>query len=696
MGLTFDIKPYVLQFLKPAGTSRGIYTEHKVWYINLYDSSNPDKKGIGECAPLPDLSCDFDDNYQKNIEIACQNYIKSQKIDYEALRGLPSILFGLETAVLNYERGNLALWNTPFSDSKQSILINGLIWMGDINSMQTQVEEKIASGFKCIKLKIGSLSFDDELQLIKSIRDKYSKDLIIRLDANGAFKPDNALEKLKALSKFNIHSIEQPVKQGQWELMKNLIDNSPIPIALDEELIGVNKKSDKINLIKSLKPRYIILKPSLHGGLSGCNEWIEIAEKYNVNWWITSALESNIGLNAIAQWCSTLNNNTFHGLGTGKLYTNNIQTPLKTDGQELWFMNFKKPITIEGHIFTPEDIFSNKPEQIFPGRNIKSLQDFLKQWYSDSLYIEIQTSGSTGKPKTIKVSKIQMLNSASATCKYFNLNEGDKILLCLSLDYIAGKMMVVRAIHSGLNLYYTIPDGNPLKNTDQDFKFISMVPIQVYNTLQNHNETANLSKSSILLIGGSALNNELEEQLKNLPIETYVSYGMAETLSHIALRKISKEESNKFYRPLPGVKLNISEYGTLVIDAPQITESVIYTNDLAKLNHDGTFSITGRKDNVIISGGLKFHIEEIENELYKFIDPPFVITSVNDIKFGETIVLVVDKDIDTKAITENMSEFSTPKIIAKIKEIPLTSTGKVNRIKIKEIIKSGDYINLYK
>lgn len=696
MGLTFDIKPYILQFKKPAGTSRGTYTEHKVWYIYIYDSNNPEIKGIGECAPLPDLSCDLDNNYENNIKAACQIYINTKKIDYEALRNYPSILFGLETAVISYERGHFALYDTPFSNSKESILINGLIWMGDIVNMLTQVEEKIASGFKCIKLKIGSLSFDNEIQLIKNIRDKYPKELILRVDANGAFKPEEATEKLRLLSQFDIHSIEQPIKQGQWEKMKNLINTSPVPIALDEELIGVNKRADKIELIKYLQPQYIILKPSLHGGISGCNEWIEIAEKFNVNWWITSALESNIGLNAIAQWCSALNNKTFHGLGTGKLYTNNIQMPLKLEGQHLWFINYRRPVNIEGHIFTPEDIFNNKPEDIFKDRNIKPLTDFLKQWYSQSQYIEIQTSGSTGIPKTIKVSKTQMLNSASATCKYFNLKEGDKILLCLSLDYIAGKMMVVRAIQSGLNLNYSPPEGNPLKYTDQSFRLISMVPIQVYNTLQSKTETAKLLKSDILLIGGSALNKDLENQLENMPVNAYVSYGMAETLSHIALRKIQAENKNTHYKPLPDVEISLSESGTLIINAPQITDTTIFTNDLAEIYPDGTFSITGRKDNVIISGGLKFHIEDLESELHSLVNQPFVITSVNDTKFGEIIVLVVDKDINIKAITEHLPEYRIPKIIARINEIPLTNTGKINRLKVKEIIQSGDYTNLYK
>lgn len=333
-----SVSSYTLNFSKPAGTSRGIYTQHKVWFIEIFSNEFPNRKGIGECAPLPDLSCDFVPDYEEILLGFCKEFEQNGILNYEELLSYPSILFGLETALRHYEQSSFALWNTPFSKGEVGIPINGLIWMNDIRTMSEQVESKISQGFRCIKLKIGALGFEKETELIKSIRKQYSiEELSLRVDANGAFTIKDAVEKMNTLYDLGIHSIEQPIIAGKWKEMRELISNSPLPVALDEELIGHNKYSEKIELLKFIKPEYIVLKPSLHGGIKGCSEWIEIAEKMDIGWWLTSALESNIGLNAIAQWCATLNNKLHQGLGTGLLYTNNIDLPLKIIGEELWY-----------------------------------------------------------------------------------------------------------------------------------------------------------------------------------------------------------------------------------------------------------------------------------------------------------------------------------------------------------------------
>lgn len=333
-----NIIPYTLYFKQPAGTSRGIYTEHQVWYVVFTNTADESHFGIGECAPLHDLSCDYDASYVEKLSDFCKITEEKQSVDTELLREYPSILFGLETAMRHYTQATWQLWNTPFSLGKQGIPINGLIWMANYAHMLQQIKRKLEQGFRCIKLKIGAIDFDKELDLLRFIRSHYTADEItIRVDANGNFAKENVLIKLQRLAELDIHSIEQPIKAGQWHDMARLTAVTPLPIALDEELIGINNPVEKRRLLETIRPQYIILKPSLHGGITGATEWIELAEELQIGWWITSALESNIGLNCVAQWCGTFNNPLPQGLGTGMLYTNNIEMPLTIKGHELWF-----------------------------------------------------------------------------------------------------------------------------------------------------------------------------------------------------------------------------------------------------------------------------------------------------------------------------------------------------------------------
>lgn len=335
---TINIIPRILHFKQPAGTSRGTYTTRKVWYIYLSTTEYPERVGMGECAPLPKLSCDDLPDYEQILCNACRCLEQTGELDTEALRDYPSILFGLETALRHYETQSWALWDTPFSRGETGIPINGLIWMGDFDRMLQQIEVKMQSGYRCIKLKIGAINFEEELALLKHIRAHYSaREIELRVDANGAFLPIDAMEKLNRLAELELHSIEQPIRAGQWEEMARLIADTPLPIALDEELIGCNTPEGKQDLLTSVRPQYIILKPSLHGGISGGNEWIAEAEKQHIGWWITSALESNIGLNAIAQWCATFRSPLPQGLGTGLLFTDNIEMPLEIRKDCLWF-----------------------------------------------------------------------------------------------------------------------------------------------------------------------------------------------------------------------------------------------------------------------------------------------------------------------------------------------------------------------
>lgn len=326
-------KKYILEFKAPSGTSRGVLTRKESWFLILKEGGNV---GIGECGILRGLSIDDVPGYEEKLKWTCANIYLGEEILWGALTEFPSIQFGIEQAFLSLNSPDpFLLYPSLFTEGEQTIPINGLVWMGNEKFMHQQIAQKLDEGFRCIKMKIGAIDFEKEIALLASIRKEYSEDEIeLRVDANGAFPYEAALEKLDRLAPFGIHSIEQPIKSGQIREMKVLCEKSPIPIALDEELIGVAQVTDKEELLQTIKPQYIILKPSLIGGIKGSSEWISIADRLNIKWWITSALESNIGLNAIAQWTFTLRNKLPQGLGTGSLYTNNFDSPLTVrDGQ---------------------------------------------------------------------------------------------------------------------------------------------------------------------------------------------------------------------------------------------------------------------------------------------------------------------------------------------------------------------------
>jgi o-succinylbenzoate synthase len=338
--------PYRLEFKQASGTSRGILKSKETWFIKIEDEH---ATGFGECGIFRGLSCDDRPDFESKLKWVCHHIDLGLEQLLIELIDFPSIQFGLEMAFLDLlSDSSNVLFPSKFTSGKASIPINGLIWMGDEQFMKSQIRSKIDAGFNCLKIKIGAIDFDAELSLIKAIRKEYDVETIeLRVDANGAFSPLEAMEKLKRLSDFNLHSIEQPIRQGQHDAMAKLCAHAPLPIALDEELIGIHDVTKRGLLLQTINPQYIILKPTLVGGFSGSQSWIDLAEKQSVDWWITSALESNIGLNAIAQWTYQLNVNRPQGLGTGALYTNNIEAPLKIYNGRLiyapsvkWTINF--------------------------------------------------------------------------------------------------------------------------------------------------------------------------------------------------------------------------------------------------------------------------------------------------------------------------------------------------------------------
>tara|TARA_R110001592_G_scaffold166385_4_gene401369 strand:+ start:2622 stop:3674 length:1053 start_codon:yes stop_codon:yes gene_type:complete len=320
-------KKYLLNFKNPSGTSRGILRTKETWFLILVDEG---KWGIGECGLFRGLSFDDVPNYEEKCSWVAK-HINLGKLELlKQLTDFPSLQFGVEQAFLSLRSNDsFELFESSFLTEHQPISINGLVWMGDKEFMYNQIEDKLKDGFSCIKMKIGAIDFDTEIELLKSIRKRFTKhEVELRVDANGAFLPKEALQKLELLSKLDLHSIEQPIKPGQMNAMYELCRNTPLPIALDEELIGVVDLTKKKELLQTIQPQYIILKPSLVGGFAGSKQWIDLANDRQIGWWVTSALESNIGLNAIAQWTATLGSKMPQGLGTGSLFTNNFESPL--------------------------------------------------------------------------------------------------------------------------------------------------------------------------------------------------------------------------------------------------------------------------------------------------------------------------------------------------------------------------------
>lgn len=346
--MDITISEKTLQFKKPARTSRGEYTEHKMYVIHV-DDEESGRHGLGELAPLPDLSCDRNayPTAQRVLDMIVESFVHSYDW-HEYLRPCPALLFALESALSAFNNDK-ELYDTPFARGEVGIPFNGLVWMDTYDNMLCQMEEKINAGFKCIKLKIGAIDFDKELDLIRIIREHFPKDKIeIRVDANGAFSANDVMQRLDALAKYDLHSIEQPIKalwheSGEvksWQEMARLCRETPLPIALDEELIGLNMREDKVRMLNEIRPQYIVIKPMLHGGISGTREWVSLANERNIGSWITSALESNIGLQSVALLAASIYGPdiTFpQGLGTGQLYVKNIPMQTELRGNMMFF-----------------------------------------------------------------------------------------------------------------------------------------------------------------------------------------------------------------------------------------------------------------------------------------------------------------------------------------------------------------------
>lgn len=584
-----------------------------VWY--LFNGTS-----IGECAPLPGLSIDNLEMIEAKLDEVCQ----SPDVD---LKEYPSIRFALEML----QQKNCAIPPIP---------INGLIWMGDPDFMSAQVEKKIQDGWQCIKMKIGAVDFEQELKILKSI----GNNLELRVDANGAFSKDDVREKLDKLASLDLHSIEQPIKPGQWDLLAELCSSSPVPIALDEELIPLVDESQRIAMLDKVKPQYLVLKPSLLGGFAESEKWIALAEERGVGWWVTSALESNIGLEAITNWVSKLQPEGHQGLGTGQLFTNNIPSALQVENGML----------------------SKSDAPIWDDIN-----SFIAQWFSPEPTMELQTSGSTGTPKTIEVQKQWMRNSAKLTGKTFGLEPGSSALLCMPMQFVAAKMMVVRAMELQLELKVV----EPSKTVDCEADFAAMVPLQLENSL------AYLEKFKTVLVGGGQVSSNLVDKLQGIGAEVFETYGMTETLTHVAIKRLNGQSKTDYFSALDGVKFEIDKRDCLVIHAPELNPEPIVTNDIVELLGDTKFNWLGRFDNVINSGGVKIYPEVLEAKLAsQLLGKRYFVAGMPDDSLGQKVVLVVEGKAEVKF--DSLEKYERPKEVIFVEKFVETETGKINRLAV--------------
>lgn len=332
-----DFHLHELIFRKPSGTSRGILNKKKSWFLRIWDTEEPAKYGIGECSIIEGLSPETGMDIDQILSGLCKDLESSNGRETATKLETPAIKFAFETALLDLNKGgNRIIFDSSFTRGKAGIPINGLIWMNDISTMMEEVKSKIHT-YPCIKIKVGATDSKEEINMLEQLRKLYGNNFEIRLDANEAFETDEALAILKKIEPLNIHSIEQPIKRRKWTEMSELISLSPIKIALDEELIGITEDDEREELLKTVKPDYLIFKPSLIGGLNETSKWVELCNNYNVKWWATSALESNIGLNAISQWAGFHGVSMPQGLGTGQLFTNNVISPLHIENGKLFY-----------------------------------------------------------------------------------------------------------------------------------------------------------------------------------------------------------------------------------------------------------------------------------------------------------------------------------------------------------------------
>ncbi len=619
-----------------------------VWFLFLTRNG---VTGMGECAPLPGLGLDNIDEIETRLEQLCacpDRYIDNP----ESLAHFPSLRFALEMAQLDLESGGRGCYFPARAET--ALDINGLVWMGDPDFMLAQIDEKLSDGWRCIKIKIGALDFARELEILQQIRRQYGADeLELRLDANGAFTRKNVRQRLEDLAAFQPHSIEQPVAAGQWDLLAGICRDSPIPIALDEELLPLISPEKQIEMLDRVAPQYLVLKPGLLGGFTAAERWITLAEERGIGWWVTSALESNAGLDAIYQWVQKLSPEGFQGLGTGQLFSNNLPSPLGTQIKSGKLTRHSSPVWEEIH-------------------------RFMVDWLHPSLTVDLQTSGSTGAPRRIVMKKSWMENSARLTAGAFALKRGERALLCLPPQFTAGRMMLVRAMHLGLDLKVAEPSSDPLAELRGAIDFAAMTPLQLSQSIAR----GRLKMVKTLLVGGAQITPALIKQVDTLKTRVFETWGMTETASHVAIRPLNGVNKSDCFSALPGVRFSQDGRGCLIVRADHLGGEAIVTNDVVELLDHRAFRWRGRYDNVINSGAVKLFPELIEQKLAAHLTTrPFYITAVADELLGEKVVLLIEGEPFPlpREIWASLAKYEKPREVRFLDKFNRTGSGKIIR-----------------
>ena len=620
-GLEIEVIKRPLIFKKPAKTSRDTLREKPCYLIKVTNSD-----GItvwGECSLIPGLSHETENDAVAELKrISEGTTLNLDDVPIE----LPSVRFAVEMLI---QKLNDYRPQTPFTKGENGLDINGLVWMADAEGMLKQVIELKSRGFKTIKLKIGALNFDEEIEVLKNVRlicpyPEYT----IRLDANGAWR-DDAIDKLKMLTPFNIHSVEQPVAQGQLELLAQVCDQSPIKIALDEELIGIFSTEEMEQVLDKSNPDYIIIKPSLLGGLENAEKWISIAEQRGIGWWSTSALESNIGLQVIADWTSQMMSKRplfegVSGLGTGSLFENNTGGELVVDNGQTFYTPHPT-IEVEGRKWSLDINGSNEfiDDDLRPKWS-DGIADFLDFWFNTSYPLECQTSGSTGLPKLISHSRDSVIYSATRTLEFFDLCKGARILHALPMHFIAGKMMLARGVIGRLNIIAIDPKINTSWFGPIDFTALTPHQLTKLHT----------PIEGKILLGGSPVPDTLSNNSGNI----YEGYGMTETLTHVAIKKVNDQT----FEALPGVSFSVSNSGNLIISDPKRGFRNLETDDIVELHSSKSFSWVGRSSDIINSGGIKFNPIYLEAKLSNVLTSDYALYGIPHTELGTSIELRID------------------------------------------------------
>tara|TARA_B100000780_G_scaffold277684_1_gene248998 strand:- start:3580 stop:5574 length:1995 start_codon:yes stop_codon:yes gene_type:complete len=658
---SIEFTSHPLEFKKPAKTSRDTLKNKPSFFLSIKDEKG--QTGTGECSLIPGLSLESEEDALDALEkLTEHNFTSSASIP----DSLPALKFAVETALIDQKREGPPSWI-------DGITINGLVWMDDASAMLNQVDVLIEKGYKTIKLKVGTLPFYEEVDLLKEIRLRCpAHSFTLRIDANGAFSkqtPDglSALEKLKVLHQagLNLHSIEQPIAPGLISEMAELCASSPVPIALDEELIQIRTAAERRKLLEKIRPAYLVLKPSLLGGFKSSESWISIAESLSIGWWATSALESNVGLAEIAEWTSELLKSRpqlksmAQGLGTGSLYKNNIPSEMVISHGKLYSSAYNAELK-------------------WPQGVSNAIEHWFKHPHSSFTY---KTSGSTGKPRDITHTRTSIIASAKSTLTYFNLTPGDRAVLALPIDFIAGHMMIVRAIVGGLALEIVEPTAKPVFTKQADF--IALTPLQCYSLLPD------FPPVKTVLLGGGVVSDDLKRKLPD-GIDFYESYGMTETITHVAIRKLNRAGSTSPFEALPGVEFGISKDRTLCIDAPSRGVFGLVTDDVVELVDKKRFVWLGRKSSIINSGGIKVMPDVVEQKIYGIVKPlecAYLIKGEPDGSLGEKVTLQLDTNPLSKnqehKLLEEISRLEDLEAHHEPKQISYGKIIKSNRGKIK-------------